>query len=237
MSINDELVKLLVDAGAAKVGFAGLGCLPAEAGKGFSRAVSIAVRINPAVLEGMDKAPKNECADEYTGLNKLLDSAGDAAVRFLEGKGFKALNMRRDDVKVSRETLTSELPHKTTATLAGMGWIGKCALLVTEEFGPAVRISTVLTDAPLDTAKPVTESRCGACDICARTCPGQAASGKNWSSSMSRADFFDAFKCRDAITARAEKFGVPRTAGCGLCIVVCPRSRRGLSRGGAEQRG
>ena len=33
------------------------------------------------------------------------------------------------------------------ATLSGMGWIGKCALLVNDSYGTAVRYITVLTDA------------------------------------------------------------------------------------------
>ena len=38
---------------------------------------------------------------------------------------------------------------KTAATRAGLGWIGKTALLVTPEWGPAVRLGTVFTYAAL----------------------------------------------------------------------------------------
>ena len=41
------------------------------------------------------------------------------------------------------------MPHKTVAVHAGLGWIGKSALFVTEKYGSAVRLTSVLTDAPL----------------------------------------------------------------------------------------
>ena len=46
------------------------------------------------------------------------------------------------------------LPHKTVATRTGLGWIGKNCLLVTKEYGSAVRLSSLLTDAPLPAGTP-----------------------------------------------------------------------------------
>lgn len=43
----------------------------------------------------------------------------------------------------------SPLPHKAVACRAGLGWIGKNNLLTTPDFGGAVRLCTVVTDAPL----------------------------------------------------------------------------------------
>ena len=40
-----------------------------------------------------------------------------------------------------------QITYKMLATLAGIGWIGKNALLVTKEQGSAVRFTAVLTDA------------------------------------------------------------------------------------------
>ena len=74
--------------------------------------------------------------------------------------------------------------------MAGMGWIGKCALLITPEFGSAVRLTTILTDAPLTTAKPVTESACGECQECVDICPGAACTGHHWKQGLRREDFW-----------------------------------------------
>ena len=42
---------------------------------------------------------------------------------------------------------------------------GNC-LLVTEKFGSAIRLSSLLTQVPLFCEEPVNRSHCGACRIC-----------------------------------------------------------------------
>ena len=116
------------------------------------------------------------------------------------------------------------------ATRAGLGWIGKCALLVTEEYGSALRISSLITDAPLECNAPQKASRCGNCRACAEHCPSGAVTGEAWSAGIVRARLIDAERCAE--TARAlcrERFGKQATL-CGKCIVVCPYTRRSLKR-------
>ena len=82
------------------------------------------------------------------------------------------------------------LPHKTAATLAGMGWIGKCAMLVTNETGSALRLTVVLTDALFEHGKPVIKSHCSPdCMACVNACPVNAPSGKIWEAGTDRDDF------------------------------------------------
>jgi epoxyqueuosine reductase QueG len=101
-------------------------------------------------------------------------------------------------------------------------------LLVTEQYGSMVRLSSVLTDAPLATAGPVDESRCGGCTACAAACPAGAVSGKPWRAGLAREDFFDAAKCRRTARERAARgFGGAATV-CGKCIEACPWTRRHL---------
>ena len=100
------------------------------------------------------------------------------------------------------------------ATLAGLGWIGKCALLVSETHGSAVRYNTVLTDAPLPEGTPV-----------------EAPSGRDWRPELQREDFFDAFACRDTSRSQARKLGLDHTI-CGICIAACPFTWRYLARSG-----
>jgi epoxyqueuosine reductase QueG len=123
----------------------------------------------------------------------------------------------------------SILPHKTVATLAGIGWIGKCANLVTNEAGSALRFIVVLTNAPLDCGEPISKSFCPAnCNICADVCPGNAPLGSLWEVGVDRNTFFDAHACSKAARARAkEKLGIDM-AVCGLCISNCPFTQKGL---------
>jgi epoxyqueuosine reductase QueG len=107
------------------------------------------------------------------------------------------------------------------ATLAGLGWVGKCDLLVTPEFGSAVRWGSVLTDAPLACGTPVTASRCGVCRACVDVCPGQACSGTEWRQGLARESFWDPKACMAGMQAinarRGSDFKI-----CGLCIAACP---------------
>ena len=69
----------------------------------------------------------------------------------------------------------SPLSHKTNAKVAMPKWQcysggirvdrGNC-LLVTEKFGSAIRLSSLLTQVPLFCEEPVNRSHCGACRIC-----------------------------------------------------------------------
>ena len=87
-------------------------------------------------------------------------------------------------------------PHKTAAVRAGLGWIGRSALFVSPQFGPRVRLCTVLTDCPLPGAKTESSvSRCKTCNRCVKACPARAISGVEYRPGMSRAELFDPEAC------------------------------------------
>jgi epoxyqueuosine reductase QueG len=89
-----------------------------------------------------------------------------------------------------------------------------------------IRISSILTDAPLETSMPVNESRCGNCAACVNACPGGAVAGNNWYAGLNRDALLDHVKCAEAAKKQAMAgFGEADTV-CGKCIEVCPYSRR-----------
>lgn len=62
---------------------------------------------------------------------------------------------------------------------AGLGECGRNGLLITQEFGPRVRLCKVFTDAPLRIDKPIefgVSEFCETCMKCAQNCPPQAIS-------------------------------------------------------------
>ena len=121
---------------------------------------------------------------------------------------------------------------QTAATLSGLGWIGKSALLVTPQYGPAARWTSVLTDAPLPTGTPIIESRCGDCRACVDACPGDACSGRAWRQGARREEFWDVRAC----VAGMKKVNVRSSSVlgiCGICVGVCPYTLAYLKRGGA----
>jgi len=222
----DELRTYLQSNGADMVGFANLQDVAADVRDNFPYGISIAVALNPEIISGIQDGPTSQYYAEYERANNLLDRLGHYAVQFLEERGHQAKWFAATSAGIDPETLSTRLPHKTTATRAGLGWIGKCAVLVTRGFGSAVRITTVLTDAVLPAGEPIDESYCGNCTACVDACPGHAPSGKDWQVGLNRDSFFDAFACRTTARELAlKRVGIQETI-CGVCIAVCPWTQK-----------
>jgi epoxyqueuosine reductase QueG len=228
ISIQDTLRNELIGRGAVLVGYGDLSEIPAETRWGLPIGICIAVKYAKNVIIGISDFPTKAYAAQYDELNSLLDELVNYGAEFLIQHGYKALAQNRSWVKQSETNYSSQLPHKTIATRAGIGWIGKCALLVTKEYGSMIRISTLLTDAPLAVAEPVNSSDCGNCSACQKACPADAVSGKNWDVSLQRDDFWNAAACRKTARERSFQSLGKEISLCGKCIEICPYTRRYL---------
>lgn len=220
-----EVEGILAERGAASLACADLRPLPADVRGGLPLGICIGVALSPSVVAGIVDGPTREYASEYERVNALLDRLGEDASGLLRRRGFRAVAGRATVDELDLETLATALPHKTVATRAGLGWIGRCALLVTESYGSAVRLNTVLTDAPLPVGTPVETSRCGECTACVEACPAGAVAGGDWQAGGRREEFFDAFACCRTAAELAGKVHVDHTI-CGICIAVCPHTKR-----------
>ena len=228
-TLNEELTNFLKSHGASLVGFADLNEIDTAARDGFPFGISIAVALNPKIMSDLKEGPTAAYYSEYKRLNNILDNLGQSTVQWLTDKGYKA-KARPATFSEDKATLSAKLPHKTVATRAGLGWIGKCNLLVTKRFGSAIRLTTVLTNTPLAAGQPVNTSLCGHCVHCVDACPAHAHTGANWEAGMPREALYDAFKCRETARGLSMKsFGEPVSL-CGLCIVACPWTKKYLDR-------
>ena len=226
---HTEIVQRLKDSGADLVGFADVSCLPAEVTNGLTRAVSIAVALDPAVIRGMRHGPTVEYFAEYERANALLGELGERVAHLLTDAGNRARAFTATTEQIDRATLCAKLQHRTVATRAALGWIGKSGLLVTREYGSAVRLVSVLTDANLETAEPVEASSCGGCRQCVQHCPAQAIVGANWEAGVTRECIYQAAACFKMAREFAARTGIKATI-CGICINVCPWTQRYLAR-------
>ncbi len=226
-----DLERVLTGREAAVVGCADLRVLPERMRDSLPVGVCIGVELTPSIVAGITGGPTKAYAGEYDRANALLRRLVDECAAFLRERGYRASGFEPTESVKDNKNLSTVLPHKTVATLAGLGWIGKCALLVSETHGSAVRYNTVLTDAPLPVGTPVVEPRCGDCAACVEACPAQAPSGRDWRPELQREDFFDAFACRDTSRSQARKLGLDHTI-CGICIAACPFTWRYLARSG-----
>jgi epoxyqueuosine reductase QueG len=219
----EELKKLLLSEGANLIGFADLNGMTTDKEMPFG--ISIGVKLSPELIESIHNGPNIQYYAEYHRINNLLDKIVSKGTEYLIKNGFKAFAQTTTAV-VQSAGYKTDLPHKTVATRAGLGWIGKCALLVTNEFGSGIRISSFLTNAKLKCGAPVEKSFCGNCMKCVENCPGKAISGKLWNVKIRRCELIDVEKCKE--TARKlsmEKIQKEMTL-CGKCFEVCPYTQR-----------
>lgn len=221
-NLSEEVKQYLLDLGADMVGIGYLSMLPQENRSNMTYGISIAIAYSPKDLQGIEDGPTEEYYRTYTEINDKLDSIVIEGAEYLKRMGYEAIAQTIAEVAKAETKYDSVLPHKTVATRAGMGWIGKSALLVTRKYGSALRISTILTNAPLTADTPVDESNCKDCRKCMEECPGGAVMGMNWSVTSDRKELLDPVKCR----AKARELSWNRLRReislCGKCILVCP---------------
>ena len=219
--LTRDIAAFLGQGGAVLCGFADLTVLPGEIRRHLPAGIVFAMPIDPAIAASLTAGPTRAYAVEYARLNAALMALGLQCAEFVAQRGYQAIAQAGMVNLFDRSTLSMPLPHKTVATRAGLGWIGKCALLVTEEYGSAIRLNSVLTDAPLVVGTPIVDSRCGECAACRLACPGGAPTGKHWQAGIPRQDFFDAHACAATAGELAGALDIPDII-CGRCIAACP---------------
>ena len=187
--------------------------------------IAIAIRMQPEIIERINDGPTEEYFREYNRINEKLDSIVMSCVKYIEAKGFNAIEQTTTFV-TSDDNLTTSLPHKTVATRAGLGWIGKSALLITPQYGSAIRLSSVIANMPLPIDSPINESKCGNCINCVVACPAKAIKNTIWNVNTTREQLLEAFKCRQkARELLKQRIGVEIFL-CGKCIEVCPYTKK-----------
>jgi epoxyqueuosine reductase QueG len=155
----------------------------------------------------------------YQIVNPRLDSISLTLAQALDKAGFQAYVVPASQT-VDRTRLVGVFSHKLAAHLAGLGWIGKSALLITPEHGPRVRWGTVLTDAPLQPGTPMDENCCD-CSVCVKACPAHAFTGQAFDQPRPRSEIFAAEACDRYLCERETFHRV-----CGMCVYVCPFGKK-----------
>jgi epoxyqueuosine reductase QueG len=230
-----EFIEKLLNWGAGIVRVADTAALsgietePEDLLNGFPRAVSIAFRLSDPVMDAIDDQPTPLYSSHYNRVNSLLDDLALKAANLLQSDGARAVPIPASQI-LDSENWTSYISHKAVALAAGTGWQGKSLLIVNPDFGPRIRLTTVLTDADFE-PDPMIKNRCGKCLQCKIHCPAGAIIGAQTQSHYSsRSEAIDLNKCvyqvRDVF---GELPGITPLI-CGICVKVCPWGNKAKKR-------
>lgn len=195
--------------GADFVRFVDITRLPEAMTEGYPRALLFGKALSRAYIRAManDLPPKTK---EMQNTERKMDALAVKLAAQLEAEGYKSIAKLKP----------GQLPHKTVALRAGLGFIGKNNLLVTPEYGCAQILGKVLTMAPFDAEHHEPGSPlCRDCDICVRACPTQALLGKTWALGVTRDEILTRKLC----------------AVCLKCLAVCPHTAVYAARGEENQ--
>ena len=217
-----ELERRMREEGIDIFGTADLSDLLPERFSDTPYAISLGVRLSGSVMDEVTSGPTHRYFHHYRTVNAFLDMCALRCVIFLQREGYAACAIPASQ-STSESGFEGDFPHKTAANMAGLGFIGKSALFVSKEFGPRVRLVTVLTDMHLKSGEMVLP-QCDDCHACVDACPCGAITGEVWSKNKPREALVDAALCSHWMKTKYQRIG--RGAVCGICAAVCPIGRR-----------
>ena len=177
------------------------------------RARSVVVMAIHVPDASFELAPSREYSAAYLVANAELNRAAFRVARFLESEGHRALQVPASP-PYDYERNMGDLSHRHAGQLAGIGVIGKSNLLLSERFGPRMRLVSVVTDAPLEADEPLEIDLCKDCEECIRGCPSKALLGAH-SIDRDVCDGYHVEAGRKLQLADGEQI-------CGVCIRLCP---------------
>lgn len=129
------------------------------------------------------------------------------------------------DVATRPAVDTAPLLERDLALVAGLGWVGKNAMLINPEIGSYTFIAEILVDLELDATHTRVPDRCGTCSRCIDACPTGAIISPY---------IIDARRCISYLTIEL-RGPIPRELrpligdhlfGCDICQAVCPWNRK-----------
>jgi len=108
-------------------------------------------------------------------MNSRLNRALYDLAKALRAEGNRTIPLPSQGTPVDARFQRGILSFKHAAEYAGMGRIGRSSLLITEKFGPRVRLACLLTDAPLRSTRHEVADACTDCaGDCIAHCPAGA---------------------------------------------------------------
>ena len=210
---GDSLKDHLIKEGISKVGYTNVNV---DEFSNLNYGISLVLRLPKEAIEAL---LNDEFKKYWKIFHQQIDTLTEIALnteKLIKDNGYDAFALTMQRNECDMEKLLSKLPYKTLATSSGLGWVGRSALFVCEEYGSAVALSAILTDMPLKIAKPITDSYCDDCEECQKACPVDAINPTKWNARLNRSDIIDIDVCSQYVIDQF-KSGL----GCSKCLCNC----------------
>lgn len=222
MNINaiKQISELISNMGGSFSGFSNIrDYLPQHLQK-YPYAITFGIRLSDAIIDEIADKPTFTYFNHYRSVNALIDQISLRVVLALAQNGSKGYSIAASQsIPTATVPFSGVIPHKTGAVHAGLGWIGKNGLFIHKDYGPRVRLGTVLTDFELPCEAVPMQSRCSACNKCVQACPAMALTGNEWTMGAERDHIVDAKACSEYMNQKFKNIG--RGSVCGICVKVC----------------
>lgn len=210
----NELISELHHRGADFVNTVDISMLSENENRGYYAAILIGIVLSRDYVYRLSTGSTVDYS-EFSEKENRADRLAEWTADFIIAKGYKAFAQSERNLyqhgDYDETTKTTLLPHKKIAILAGLGWIGKNDLLVTNEYGSALCMCTVLTNSPLPTKnRDIIMPKCGKCTVCKDICPTKVIHGYTWQVGADRDEIVDVYHC-DA---------------CLKCLANCPWTQK-----------
>lgn len=196
LGLNEQWEQRIRDKGADFVCFVDITMLPAEMTEGYPCAVLFGKALSREYIR-MLRAGLEPEHKEMNNTERKMDALAVKVAGWLEAEGHRSVGKLK----------AHQLPHKTVALRAGLGFIGKNNLLVTPKYGCALLLGKVLTNAPFATTSDSPQApQCGECSSCVDACPTDTLLGTCWTVTSTREEMMVRKRC----------------VVCLKCMVNCP---------------
>lgn len=192
-----------------KLGLGGKVGDPLELPEYFTHVIVVGIEMD---YQHLRRSPAVESATDiaYSKMGFIAPSVA----RFIQELGYHAMPSGNDTAL--------SIPM---AVDAGLGELGRNGILITEKYGPRVRLCKVFTDLPLVHDKPVdlgVQAFCEICEKCAKSCPGQALKhGERTAEHNNISNNVNLLKW-PVNAERCIQWWAKNRAHCAVCIRVCP---------------
>jgi epoxyqueuosine reductase QueG len=136
--------------------------------------VVVAKRLNNDALSSRNiKIAQYDTICTYQELDSILYKV----TLYIKNKGYRAISIPPNmpiDFSPEKRGMYGEVNQKCAAMAAGLGNIGISRLFLSPEFGPFLRMGSILTNADLKPDEPLKERVCTNCMECVKNCPAGA---------------------------------------------------------------